>query len=262
MRGARTLSRHASSLNSCASEPSAPAPCGSAGLAARLVGLSERGPAKHTCCHAARSARGPTSLAPYLAHSTHGRTKKHLRLMLDDPGDLLFQAALRFANAETLTCGRLSWRKPNGRARALVVGDVFPRPVARGLAQHSAGALQAACMPYQIGFSMCVGTEALYKLLQIATECNPRTTVLSVDAVGGHFYGSESSYTYGPTTLAPSTRSCKPRGRATPSGLSRPASRTRCCCGSPATRRGRICVPRFLDDTYIVCLPERLYDAV
>ena len=74
-------------------------------------------------------------------------------------------------------------------------------------------------MPYQIGFSKCAGTEAFYKLLQIATECNPRTTVLSVDAVGGHFYGSESSYTYGPTTLAPSTRFCKPKGKATPSGL-------------------------------------------
>ncbi|CAE7363592.1 unnamed protein product, partial [Symbiodinium sp. KB8] len=145
-----------------------PARCG------ELAGLDEHGGMCRSAvdvgpvCHGHRG-EGQSPRLKVLAVREHvGRedaeTKKHLRLMLDDPGDLLFhQAALRFANAETLT----SWRKPNRRARALVVGDVR--------------------------------TEAFYKLLQIATECNPRTTVLSVDAVGGHFYGSESSYTYGPT---------------------------------------------------------------
>ena len=66
----------------------------------------------------------------------------------------------------------------------IVVGDVFRRLVARTLAQHYAAALQTACMPFQFGLSTRAGTEALFKLLQVATECNSRATVLSVDAVG------------------------------------------------------------------------------
>ena len=54
------------------------------------------------------------------------------------------------------------------------------RLVARASAQHFA---EAACMPYQFGLSARAGTEALYKLHQVATEGNPRTTVLSVDAL-------------------------------------------------------------------------------
>ena len=40
------------------------------------------------------------------------------------------------------------------------------------------------CMPFQFGLSTRAGTEALFKLLQVATKCNSRTTVLSVDAIG------------------------------------------------------------------------------
>ena len=73
-----------------------------------------------------------------------------------------------------------SIRKPNGRVRALVVGDV----VGRTLAQEYASELQAACMPFQYGLSTCAGTEALVRLLRVATEMDPRATVLSIDAVG------------------------------------------------------------------------------
>ena len=111
-------------------------------------------------------------------------TNEHLRLMLDDPCDfgLLHQAALRFANAAVpapvLAAARLgrivALRKPTGRLRALVVGDVFRRLVARALARHFAAALQDACMPYQFGLST---RAALYKLLQVAIECNPVATL-------------------------------------------------------------------------------------
>ena len=121
-------------------------------------------------------------------------TNEHLRLLIDEERDLavLHRAAVSFANAElpepvlaAVRVGRLvALRKPNGRVRALVVGDVFRRLVARTLAQHYAAALQTACMPFQFGLSTRAGTEALFKLLQVATECNSRATVLSVDAVG------------------------------------------------------------------------------
>ncbi|CAE7612884.1 unnamed protein product [Symbiodinium sp. CCMP2592] len=89
-----------------------------------------------------RAARRGSAAGP------SGMTNEHLRLLLDDPDDftLLHQAALRFANADVpapvLAAARLgrivALRKPNGRVRALVVGDVFRRLVARALAQHFA----------------------------------------------------------------------------------------------------------------------------
>ena len=113
---------------------------------------------------------------------------------MTDERDLavLHRAAVSFANAEfpelvlsAVGVGRLvALRKPNGRVRALVVGDVFRRLVARALAPHYAAALQTACMPFQFGLSTRGGIEALFKLLQVATECNSRATVFSVDAVG------------------------------------------------------------------------------
>ena len=63
--------------------------------------------------------------------------------------------------------------------RALVVGNVFRRLVARELAQHIAAAFQEACLPYQFGLSTRAGTEGLYKLLHTATTIDPRATVLS-----------------------------------------------------------------------------------
>ena len=84
-----------------------------------------------------------------------------------------------------IRAGRIvALRKPNGRVRALVVGDVFRRLVGRTLAQEYASELQAACMPFQYGLSTRAGTEALVRLLRVATEMDPRATVLSIDAVG------------------------------------------------------------------------------
>ena len=75
-------------------------------------------------------------------------------------------------------------RKPNGRVRAYVVGDVFRRLVGRVLAQHFAPHLQEACLPFQYGLSTRSGTEAVSRLLRAAAEADPRATILSVDAVG------------------------------------------------------------------------------
>ena len=125
---------------------------------------------------------------------TERQTNEHLRILLDDEEDsrLLHGAALRLAQADVpsvildgLRVGRLvALRKPNGRVRALVVGDVLRRLLGRALAQHFAPHFQSACLPHQFGLSTRVGTEAVNRLLRAATEANPRATVLSVDAVG------------------------------------------------------------------------------
>ena len=96
---------------------------------------------------------------------------------------LLHRAAERLANADVpeqvLQARRLgrmvALRKPNGRVRALVVGDVFRRLVARALAQqHFAGAFQEARLPYQFGLS----TPA---------------TVLAIDTVGAYDHVSRQA---------------------------------------------------------------------
>ena len=137
------------------------------------------------CFDGLKSARRGSAAGP------SGATKEHLRILLDDDEDarLLYGAASRLANAtvppvvlEGLRVGLLvALLKPNGRARALIVGDVLRRLVGRVLAQHCAPPVQAACMPCQCCLSTRVGTEAVSRLLCAATDMSPRATVLSVD---------------------------------------------------------------------------------
>ena len=137
------------------------------------------------CLQSARrgSAAGPS-----------GATNEHLRIMLDDEEDsrLLHTAAELLARAQVpddvlaaVRVGRVvALQKPNGRVRALVVGDVLRRLVGRVLAQQFGPQLQEACLPFQFGLSTSAGTEAVVCLLRAATEASPRATILSVDAVG------------------------------------------------------------------------------
>ena len=123
-----------------------------------------------------------------------GMTNEHLRILLDDEEDsrLLHSAAQQLADAAVppavlagLRVGRVvALRKPDGRVRALVVGDVLRRLVGRALAQHFAPSLEAACLPHQYGLSTRAGAEAVIRLLRAATEADARATVPSVDAVG------------------------------------------------------------------------------
>ena len=99
-------------------------------------------PCPSLCCSAACGERAGGLLRAPPA------TNEHLRLLLNEPADctLLHQVAERSANANVpepvlaaIRLGRVvALRKPNGRVRALVVGDVFRRLVARALAQHFA----------------------------------------------------------------------------------------------------------------------------
>ena len=132
-----------------------------------------------------------------------GMTNEHLRILLDDEedGQALHKAAQLLAQADipaqvldALRVGRvIALRKPNGRVRALVIGDVLRRLVGRVLAQALAQQIQDACMPFQYGLSTRAGTEAVARVLRAATEVNPRTTVLSVDAVGAYDHVSRGA---------------------------------------------------------------------
>ena len=117
-----------------------------------------------------------------------------MRIVLDDETctDLFVDAAQALASAdvateavEALRIGRMvALRKPNGKVRGLVMGDVFRRLAACTMAQHFAGDFQDACSPYQYALSTRAGTESLARALRAATEWDLLSTVVSIDEVG------------------------------------------------------------------------------
>ena len=130
-----------------------------------------------------------------------GAANEHLRIVLADEEDgrLLHVVAERLAQADVpplalaaLRVGRMvELRKSGGGVRALVVGDVLRRLTGRVLAQtYAATQLQQACLPFQFGWSTRAGTA---RVLKVATELNPRATVLSVDAAGAYDHVSRGA---------------------------------------------------------------------
>ena len=212
-------------------------------------------------------------------------TNEHLRILLDEEEDsqLLHNVAERFAQANVppdalaaLRVGRVvALRKPGGGVHALVVGDVLRRLVGRVLSQTSASQLQQACLPYQFGLSTRAGSEALARVLHLATEVDPRMTVLSVDAAGAYdhvsrgamlgalharpdlqallpyarqFYATASSYTWG-DVRGECHAIAQAEGRGTGGSLTawallpRCPSRTPRSAGLPPRRGSRVRVP-------------------
>ena len=143
--------------------------------------------------------RGRRGAAPGLS----GCTPEHLRVLLDDAEslDLLCFAADRLARAEVppealaaLRLGRLvALQKPAGGVRGLVMGDAFRRLVAKTLAQQFAGRFAEVCAPFQYALAARAGTESLARAVRLATELDPRTTVLSIDGVGAYDHISRAS---------------------------------------------------------------------
>ncbi|CAE7215665.1 unnamed protein product [Symbiodinium sp. KB8] len=176
-----------------------------------------------------------------------------------------------------IRAGRIAaLRKPNGRVRALVVGDVLRRLVGRTLAQEYASELQAACMPFQYSLSTRAGTEGLVRLLlRVATEIDPRATVLSIDAIGAFDHVSRHAMFAGLgqrpglQPLLPYVRhnSMPPTARTLGrGGARRPAharfARHRATPPALAAVHTQLqegkAVFAYLDDIYVVAVPERI----
>ena len=123
-----------------------------------------------------------------------GCTAEHLKFLLDDEGTLeLFPyAAERLAQARVPGCvvdglrlGRMvALRKPNGKVRGIVAGDVFRRMVARTIAQQLAPVFTEACSPFQYASSTRAGTECVAHAIRAVTERHPTATIVSIDGVG------------------------------------------------------------------------------
>ena len=125
-----------------------------------------------------------------------GMSAEHLRLVLDNVRDtnLLYLMAEQLARgrvspsiADALRLGRMNaLQKPNGGVRGIVAGDVLRRLVGRTVAQQVSEVVEAATRPHQYAMSTRAGTGRIAHIIQVLTESNPRSTVLSIDGVGAY----------------------------------------------------------------------------
>ena len=118
-----------------------------------------------------------------------GMTADHLRPLLDSVADTC--RFWRFAQdlarvtvpddvVDVVRLGRLTaLQKPKGGVRGIVAGDIIRRFVARTICQQLSPAVQVATAPFQYALGECIA-----HALQVLTDLNPRTTILSIDGVG------------------------------------------------------------------------------
>ena len=121
-----------------------------------------------------------------------GMTTDHLRPLLDKVRDLhlLFsvreQVATGMAPQDVVEIGRGRWtalKKPNGRIRGIVSGEVVRRLVSRTIAQQVSKAVEAGTAPFQCALSTKAGSECVAHALRALCELDP-STVVSVDGTG------------------------------------------------------------------------------
>ena len=114
----------------------------------------------------------------------------------------------RFSRAEIpsdvltlLKMGRVTaLRKPNGKIRGIVIGDIMRRLVARTIAQQVVLAVEEATAPFQYALSTKGGGECVAHAIQSLTELDPRATVLSVDGIGAFDLIARAQYLWGDDT--------------------------------------------------------------
>ena len=89
--------------------------------------------------------------------------------------------------AEALFAARMTaLTKKDGSARGIATGHAFRRLVARTLARQYMPQVEAACAPFQFALSTRAGTDCVGHVVRLATDLDPRTTVLSIDGIGAY----------------------------------------------------------------------------
>ena len=119
---------------------------------------------------------------------------EHLKLCLEDDGalELLIDAAEHIAQGDVpetiLQAMRLSQltalSKPNGKVRGVAAGDTLRRLAGTILARKFQDDFRTAAMPPNFGLCNRSGTDALSRLVQLATDDDPHTTATCMDGVG------------------------------------------------------------------------------
>ena len=135
-----------------------------------------------------RSARRGAAAGP------SGMTTDHLRPLLDNVRDLHLLFSVRehlatdMAPQEVVEIGRggrlTALKKPNGRIRDIVSGEVVRRLVSRTIDEQVRKAVEAGTAPFQCALSTKAGSECVAHALQALCELDPSSTVVSVDGIG------------------------------------------------------------------------------
>ena len=122
-----------------------------------------------------------------------GMTADHLRPLLDNVADttrfwrfaqVLARATVPEDVVDAVKLGKMTaLQKPKGGVRGIVSGDIIRRLVARTICQHLSSAVQVATAPFQYALSTKAGRECIAHALQVLTDLNPRTTIVSIDGV-------------------------------------------------------------------------------
>ena len=73
--------------------------------------------------------------------------------------------------------------KPDGGVRSIVAGDVVRRLVSRTMAQQMGKVVESATSPFQYALSTKAETECIGHALQALTELHPEATVTSIDGI-------------------------------------------------------------------------------
>ena len=125
-----------------------------------------------------------------------GCTYEHLKVLLDevDTTELLFEVCCTVAQARVppevaraLMGARLvALTKPDGGVRGIATGSSLRRLVARTLAKQFTKVFEAECAPFQYALSTRAGTDCVGHMLRAATDADPNLTVLSVDGIGAY----------------------------------------------------------------------------
>ena len=125
---------------------------------------------------------------------SRGCTNEMLRVCLDDGElfQLLYLAAQDFADgsAPTEVCQALTratmtaLRKTDGGVRGIATVTSFRRLVAKSLARQFGQEVERVCSLFQFALSTRAGVDCVGHAVRIATDSDPRATVLSIDGIG------------------------------------------------------------------------------
>ena len=123
-------------------------------------------------------------------------TAEHLKLLLDSPADmhLFFRAAEMLDRGEVpdgvasiIRRGRMTaLQKPGGGVRGIVAGDIVRRLVARTISQQIGSVVESATAPFQYALSTRAGCECVAHALQALSEVDERTTIMSMDGTSAY----------------------------------------------------------------------------
>ena len=123
-------------------------------------------------------------------------TAEHVKPLLENDNDaeslcqvaeLLCRGHIPSEVLSVIRMGRLTaLQKPTEGVRGIVAADILRRLVARTVAQQIRQQVERATAPFQHALSTRAGCECIAHALQVLTDQDPQSTVLSVDGIGAY----------------------------------------------------------------------------